>query len=50
MIMELNLKIKKFMGHKNIKTNSCRMQASDSIIRGYFLLDLLSLCEKVKGC
>ena len=30
--------IKKFLGHKNIKTNTFRTQAFDSIMRGYFCI------------
>ena len=36
--------IKNFIGNKNITTNICRIQANDSIMCGYFLLDLLTLC------
>ena len=35
--------IKKFIGQKNIKTNIFRIQADNSIMCGYFLLDLLTL-------
>ena len=36
--------IKTFIGNKNIKTNSSRIQAYDSIMWEYFVLDLLILC------
>ena len=35
--------IRTFIGNKNIKTNIFRIQAYDSIMCGYFLLDLLIL-------
>ena len=38
-VLELNMflkKFKKFIGHKNIKTNIFRIQANNSIICGYF--------------
>ena len=38
--------IKAFIGNKNIKTNIFRIQAYDSTMYGYFLLDLLILCLK----
>ena len=36
--------IRTFVNNKNIKTNIFRIQEFDSIMRGYFLLDLLVLC------
>ena len=36
-------KIKEFIGNKNIKTKIFRIQAYDSIMCEYFLLDLLIL-------
>ena len=36
--------IRTFVNNKNIKTNIFRIQEFDSIMRGYFLLDLLILC------
>ena len=44
--LELNIfqiKIKKIVGSKNTITNIYRIQAYDSIIYGYFVLDLLIL-------
>ena len=40
--------IKEFIGHKNIKTNIFRIQASNSIMCGYFALDSLILCLQAK--
>ena len=40
----------KFIGNENITKNIFRTQAYDSIMRGYFLLDILSLSCKVKVC
>ena len=42
--------IKKFIGNKNIIINIYRIQAFSSIMCGYFVLDLLILCLKVKPC
>ena len=39
----------KFIGNKNIVTNICRMQAYNSVMCGYFVLDLLILSLKVKA-
>ena len=36
--------IKKFIGNKNIITNIYRISAYDSIMCGYFCMDLLVLC------
>ena len=36
--------IRTFIGNKNIKTNIFRIQAYDSMMCGYFVLDLLILC------
>ena len=36
--------IKKFIGNKNIITNMYRIQVYDSIMCGYFLLELLISC------
>ena len=36
--------LRTFVNNKNIKTNIFRIQEFDSIMRGYFLLDLLILC------
>ena len=36
--------IKAFINNNNIKTNTFRIQAYDSIMCGYFVLDLLILC------
>ena len=36
--------IKAFIGNKTIKTNIFRIQKYDSIMCGYFVLDLLILC------
>ena len=41
--------IKAFIKNRNIKTNIFRIQAYDSIMCGYFVLDLLILCLKVKA-
>ena len=39
----------KFIENRNIKTNIFRIQAYDSIMCGYFVLDLLILCLKVRA-
>ena len=36
--------IKTFINNENIKTNIFRIQAYDSVMCGYFVLDLLILC------
>ena len=41
--------IKIFIGNKNIQTNIFRIQAYDSVMCGYFVLDLLILYLKVKA-
>ena len=41
--------ILKCIRNKNIKTNNCRIQVHDSVMCGYFVLDLLILCSKVKA-
>ena len=41
--------IKKIVGNKNITSNIYRIQAINSIMCGYFVLDLLILREKVKA-
>ena len=33
--------IKRFIGHKNTKTNICRIQADNSIMGGYFCIGLI---------
>ena len=33
--------IKKFIGHKNIKTNICRIQADNSIMCGYICIGFI---------
>ena len=38
--------IKTFINNKNIKTNIFRIQAYDSVMCEYFVLDLLILCLK----
>ena len=42
----ISKEIKTFIGNKNIKTNIFRIQAYDSIVCGYFVLDLLFLCSQ----
>ena len=37
--------IKKFVGHKNIKTNT-RIQANNSIMCGYFCIGFIDLCSQ----
>ena len=34
-------KIEKFLGHKNIKTNIFRIQASNSVMCGYFFIEFI---------
>ena len=41
--------IKKNISNKNIETNIFRVQAYDSVMCGYFILDLLILCLKTKA-
>ena len=41
---------KKFISNKSSKTNVYRIQANDSIFLDTFVLDLMTLCEKVKFC
>ena len=41
-------KIKKFIGNKNIITKIYRTETHDSIMCGYFILDLLILCSNLK--
>ena len=36
--------IKKFKSNKNITTNIFRVQAYDSVMCGYFCIELLTLC------
>ena len=38
--------IKAFINNKNIKSNIFRIQAYDSVMCGYFCMDLLILCLK----
>ena len=40
--------IKEFIGNKNIKANIFRVQANHSVMCGYFVLDLLTLCLQIK--
>ena len=40
--------INEFVENKNIKTNTFRIQAYDSVMCGYFCIDLLILCLKEK--
>ena len=42
--------VKKFIGNTKIITNSYRIQNYDSIMCGYFVLNLLILCLMVKAC
>ena len=41
---------KKFLSNKSSKTNVYRIQANDSIFLDTFVLDLMTLCEKVQFC
>ena len=41
--------IKEFIGNKNIKGNIFRVQASNSIMCGYFCIGLLILCLQIKN-
>ena len=38
--------IRKFIGHKNIKTNTYRVQAYDSIMCGYFCIGFIDFMLK----
>ena len=40
--------IKRFIRHKNFKPKIFRIQADDSILCGYFVLDSLILCLQVE--
>ena len=40
--------VKKFIGNREIKANIFRLQAYDSIMCGYFCIELLILCLMVK--
>ena len=40
--------IKEFIGNRNIKANIYLVQANNSIMCGYFFLDLFILCLKEK--
>ena len=43
-VLELNVflkQLKKFIGNKNIKANIFRIQANNSIIRGYFCIGFI---------
>ena len=45
-VLELNMflkKIKKIIGHKNMKTNIFRIQANNSIMCGYFCIGFIGL-------
>ena len=42
--------IRKLIANKNITTNIYGIQAYNSIMCGYFVLDLLISCQKVKVC
>ena len=42
-VEHVHKEIKKFMGHKNIKTNIFRMQADYSIMCGYFCIVFIDL-------
>ena len=42
-------KIKKFIGNKSIVTNICRIQAYDSIVRGYFCIGFIDFMLKGKS-
>ena len=41
--------IKKFIENKNIKANIFRLQANNSVMCGYFCIDLLILCFQIKN-
>ena len=41
--------INKFIGNKKIKASIFRIQAYDSIMSGYFSIDLLIICLKVRN-
>ena len=41
--------IKKFIENKNIKANIFRLQANNSVMCGYFCIDLLILCLQIKN-
>ena len=47
-VEHIRKKIKKFIGNKNIIQNIYRIETHDSIMCGYFVLDLLILCSKLK--
>ena len=37
-VEHISKEIKKFIGHKNVKTDTYRIQANDSIMSGYFFM------------
>ena len=41
--------IKEFIGNRNIKANIFRLQANNSVMCGYFCIDLLILCFQIKN-
>ena len=41
--------IKKFIENKNIKANIFGLQANNSVMCGYFCIDLLILCFQIKN-
>ena len=41
--------IRKFIGNKNIITNTCRIQAYNSIVGGYFSIRFIDFMLKGKG-
>ena len=47
-VEHVSIEIKKFIVHKNIKTNVFRIQANNSIMFGYFCIGFINLCLQVK--
>ena len=41
--------IKEFVGNKNIKANIFRVQINDSVMRGYFSIELIEFILQVKN-
>ena len=49
-VEHVSKEIKKFIGHKDIKTNTFRIQADNSIICGYFcilFIDFMFACKRL---
>ena len=48
-VVNILKEIIRFIGNKNVTTNICRIQANDSVMRGYFCIGFINIMVKGKS-